>query len=171
MTMTAIFNHYHQMAYDKESIADFIDLQLGKKPAGFEQSELKTFFLQHVALEIIFHLRMDLYYDKVLPFFQDSKNLHNRIAASRALVAYNTKETKQLLVDKIASNTDDDFVTVICIWTLKEFKPTELKAELQKLVKNASDEDNGFGGNIMDPRVGTRFPTVKSALEELVETL
>lgn len=31
--------------------------------------------------------------------------------------------------------------------------------------------DNGFGRNIMDPRVCTNFPTVKAALKELLTTL
>jgi len=30
-----------------------------------------------------------------------------------------------------------------------------------------SDEESGFGGNLMDPRVCTRFPSPKQAINEL----
>lgn len=171
MTMTAIFSNYHDLAYDKKSIANYIKKTLSLKPAGFEDDELIAFFLQHVALETIFHLRLNNYYNLILPFFNDTSNFHNRVSASRALIGNKNKEVINLLLNKIATNKDDDFTTVICIWTLKEFKPKEIKFELEKLIKNASTEDKGFGGNIMDPRVSTSFPTVKSALEDLTNTL
>lgn len=171
MTMTAIYNHYHNLPYDNKKIADFINKTLVLKPAGFEEDEIKTFFLQHVALETIFHLRLNNYYSLILPFFKDDSNFHNRVSASRALVASGGQNVVDLLLEKIASNKDDDFTTVICIWTLKELKPKFIKKELQKLSKTASVGDNGFGGNIMDPRVSTRFPTVKTALDELIKSL
>lgn len=171
LTMTAIFNYYHQLAYDKSQITSFIEKNLSNKPAGFDEDEINTFFLQHVSLELIYHLRLENFYSKILPFFNDNSNFHHRVSASRALIGYNNKETIDLLVNKIKSNQEDDFTTVICIWTLEEFKPTDRKKELEKMVKKASSENNGFGGNIMDPRVGTSFPTVKSALEDLIKTL
>lgn len=171
MTMTAIFNNYHNLEYDQKSIANYIEKSLSLKPAGFGDDEINTFFLQHVALETIFHLRLNNYFNVILPFFNDSSNFHNRVSASRALVGSNNKEVIKLLINKIATNKEDDFTTVNCIWTLKEFKPREMKLELEKLIENASTEDNGFGGNIMDPRVATSFPTVKNALEDLIKTL
>lgn len=171
MTMTAIFNNYHNLEYDKKSVATYIEKTLSNKPAGFGEGEINTFFLQHVALETIFHLRLDNYYHLMLPFFNDSSNFHNRVSSSRALIANNNIEVIKLLMNKIATNKEDDFTTVNCIWTLKEFKPKEMKSELEKLIENASTEDNGFGGNIMDPRVATSFPTVKDALEDLINNL
>jgi hypothetical protein len=171
LTMTAIFNYYHQISYDKSQIINFIEKNLLKTPAGFGKDEINIFFLQHVSLELIFHLKLDNFYNQILPFFHDISNFHSRVSASRALIAYNNAETIKLLMNKIAKNEDDDFTTVICIWTLKEFNPKNKKKELKKFIKNASIEENGFGGNIMDPRVGTYFPSVKSALEDLVEML
>jgi hypothetical protein len=40
-----------------------------------------------------------------------------------------------------------------------------------KASETASTEENGFGGNIMDPRVCTHFPDVKDALEKLIKSL
>lgn len=171
MTMTAIFSNYHNLEYDTKQITDFIDKALSTKPAGFGEDEVNTFFLQSVALETIFHLKLEKYFNLIIPFFNDSTNFHNRVSASRALIAYNNEEVINLLINKIATNKEDDFTTVICIWTLKEFKPKDFKKNLEKLIINASTEQNGFGGNIMDPRVATNFPTVKNALEDLIITL
>lgn len=171
ITMSAIFNNYHNLHYDKKPITDFIDKALSTKPAGFGEDEIDTFFLQHVAMETIFHLRLDGYYNKILPFFNDSSNFHHRVSGARALIANNNKEVINLLLKKIAANKEDDFTTVICIWTLQDFKAKEIKTELEKIMKTASNKENGFGGNIMDPRVATSFPTVKSALEDLIKTL
>jgi len=171
MTMTAIFNNYHHAPYDKAKIIRFIGDNLSKKPAGFDKDEINTFFLQHVSLELIYHLRLDSFYDKILPFFNDENNFHHRVSASRALIAYNSRKTIDLLYNKISTNQDDDFTTVICIWTLKEFKPSKIKKKLETLAENASTKHNSFGGNLMDPRVGTSLPTVKSALEDLIRTL
>ncbi len=171
LTMTAIFNKYHNINYDTTKISEFVRMQLLKKPSGFKEEEINTFFLQHVALETIFHLRIGDFFEKILPFLNDTSNFHNRVSAARALIAYNTVRSKQVLLNKIATNKEDDFTTVICIWTLADFRPVELKNELQELVHSASDQENGFGGNIMDPRVGTDFPEVKIALEDLIKKL
>ena len=171
LTMSAIFNNYHNSNYNKNKITDFIDSMLSKKPAGFGEDEINTFFLQHVALETIFHLRLDKYHKMLLPFFNDNSNFHNRVSASRAFISNINKEAINLLLNKIATNKEDDFTTVICIWTLKEAEPKNIKADLEKLLTSASTEENGFGGNIMDPRVGTSFPTVKEALQDLIKTL
>lgn len=171
MTMTAIFNNYHQKEYDQKDINSFVKEQLSHKPAGFQESEINTFFKQHVALECVYHLKLEGYYNYILPFLNDTANFHNQVSAARALVAYNTPECKKELVSVISDTKRDIFLQVICIWTLKEFKPTELKAELKKILPTASEANNGFGGNIMDPRVGTHFPEVKDALKDLIETL
>ncbi|MBP6640081.1 MAG: hypothetical protein KA293_07275 [Bacteroidia bacterium] len=171
MTMQAIFNKAHRLKFDEAPIRAWIDEQLAKKPAGFEDGEINDFFMQHVALETIFHLRLTGYEKQVLPFFQDSINRHNRISAARAMIANDSEETKELLLEKIGSTEEDDFTKVICIWTLRAFKPKELKNRLKKLAPKASEEYTGFGGSIMDPRVGTHFPSVKQALEELIADL
>ena len=171
MTMSAIFNHCHLLPFDRKKITDFIDGQISKPPAGFDENEINTFFLQHVSLELIFHLRLAGYCNKIVPFFNDKANFHNRVSAARALVACNNDEARSLLLNKIATNENDDFTTVICIWVLGEFNPKELKPRLQNLAKDASTKENGFGGNIMDPRVGTYFPSVHKALMDLIKTL
>lgn len=168
-TMTAIFNNYHNKPYDKILIHDYVNKYLKWGPSSHNTSE--TFFAQHVALECIYHLRLIGFYSKILPFLNDTSNFHNQVSGARALIAVNSEECKQALLKVIGDTTRGAFVQVICIWTLADFKPKELKEKLIKIKESASSEDNDFGGNIMDPRVGTHFPNVKEALEELIATL
>jgi hypothetical protein len=170
-TMTAIFNNYHNITYDKQNINDFVNKYLSLKPAGFSEAEIDNFFAQHVALECVYHLRITGLYSKIIPFLNDTSNFHNQVSAARALIAYNTPECKQALLNVISDTSRDNFVQVICIWTLSEFKPTELKNQLVIAAKTASTKDNGFGGNIMDSRVCTHFPEVKDAIENLIKDL
>jgi hypothetical protein len=170
-TMTAIFNNYHNQPYDKQFISEYVNKYLSLKPAGFEKDEINTFFAQHVALECAYHLRLTDLYSKILLFLDDTTNFHNQVSAARALITYNTTDCKQKLLDVISDTTRDNFVQVMCIWTLAEFKPTELKEQLIKAKDIVSTEDNGFGGNIMDPRVCTSIPNVKDAIEKLISKL
>ena len=170
-TMTAIFNNYHNKPYDKQFIIEFVSKYISLKPAGFAENEINTFFAQHVALECVYHLRLTDFYSKIIPFLKDTSNFHNQVSAARALISYNTAECKQELLKVICDTTSSHFVQVICIWTLSEFKPTELKEQLIKVSETASTEENGFGGNIMDPRVCTYFPNVKDAIEKLINML
>jgi hypothetical protein len=170
-SMTAIFKNYHGQEYDKVFINEHINKYLSMKPAGFGKDEINTFFAQHVALECAYHLRLKDLYPKLLPFLHDTANWHNQVSAARALISYNTPECKQELLKVISEPGRKPFVQVICIWTLQEFKPKELKEQLAKIKETASTEDNGFGGNIMDPRVCTHFPQVKTAIEKLIAAL
>lgn len=170
-TMTAIFNHYHNQPYDKKFITDYINNYLSRRPAGFSDEEINTFFAQHVALECVYHLRLTDFYIKLLPFLADTSNFHNQVSAARALISYTTAECKHELFNVISDTTRSNFVQVICVWTISELKPTELKEELFKLQQTASTQHNGFGGNIMDPRVCTQMPSVKEALDKLTKTL
>jgi len=171
-TMTAIFNYYHNIPYDKEYINNYISKNLALEPAQVTDEEAaKVFFAQHVALECIYHLHLTDYYDQILPFLNDKANFHNAISGARALRAYNTDECNEQLLKIIEDKSYDPFVQVMCVWTLSAFNPADLKDHLTKIKENASDEKNGFGGNIMDPRVCTHIPTVKEALNKLITSL
>lgn len=167
-TMQAIFNNYHHKEYDKKFISEYVNKYISLDPAGFDESQIKTFFAQHVAMECIYHLKLTEYFANLIPFLSDTSNFHNQVSAARALGSYNSPQAKTELLKVISDSTRGNFVKVICIWTLASFIPKELKTELTNLMENASDKDNGFGGNIMDPRVCTHFPSVRTALEDLI---
>lgn len=170
-TMTAIFNNYHGQAYDKQFISEYISKNIFLKPAGFTKEEIDSFFAQHVALECAYHLRLTGYYSELIPFLSDTANFHNQVSAARALVVYNTTECKQELVKVVCDTTRGSFVQAVCLLTLSELKPKELKQQLIKASETASNEENGFGGDIMDPRVCTHVPKVKEAIEALIKKL
>jgi hypothetical protein len=168
-TMKAIFNNYHNQSYDNAYINKYVKEHLPQGPVNINTSA-DIFFLQHVALECIFHLRISGYYAEIIPFL-NSSNFHDQVSAIRALRAYNTVDCKNELLKIINAKSRNIFVQVMSIWTLSEFNPVELKSKLIELSENASTEDNGFGGNIMDPRIGTYIPTVKKALQDLINIL
>jgi len=170
-TMTVIFDHYHHIPYDKAYILGFVKEQLGQKPAALSVAGTPLFFLQHAALECVYHLRLSVDETLIYPFLNDTANFHNQVSAARALIAFNTTRSRTALLTVIGDSTRRDFVKVMCIWTLAEFHPADLKSTLQTMQQTASTGEDGFGGNIMDPRVCTHIPTVKEALEELIAKL
>ncbi len=170
-TMIAIFNNYHNLAYDKKYIEDFINKYLSKEPANTQTETRDLFFCQHVALECIYHLRLTGYYSKIIPFLHDTSNFHNQMSGARALISYNTKECKDELLNVISDTSRTGFVQVMCVFSLSSFNPIELKPELIKILETASNEESGFGGDIMDPRVCTHVPRFKAALGRLIDKL
>lgn len=170
-TMTAIFNRYHNVDYDVSYMINFVTLQLNKKPFGYSKEEINGFYLQHAALECIYHLKLPGYYNLILPFFNDTSNYHSQISAARALSAYNSDECKQLLLTFIADTSQPAFAQTMCVNSLAYFKPIALKAELTQLKEKASNKDLRFGVGIMDPRVCTYVPSPQRALANLLKTL
>ena len=170
-TMTAIFHKYHGQSYDAAYINGFITKHLAVAPAKIDEEGMATFFLQHVALETMYHLGLTTNYDLVLPFLHDTRNMHAQIGAARALTGINTPAAKQQLLELLRDASTGDFPKTVAVWTLASYQPRELKATLQALETKASTKQNGFGGNIMDPRVCTTVPTVKAALAQLTATL
>jgi len=169
--MTAVFNNYHGQPYDEASVTAYVNECISKKPAGFSDEEIGTFFEQHVALECVYHLKLKVDEQKMFPFLQDTANFHNQVSAARALVACNTATARNELLKIVCDTTMKPFVQVICIWTLGALDAKSIKPQLVKALAYASDNENNFGGNIMDPRVCTHLPTVKEALSTLVGKL
>ena len=61
------------------------------------------------------------------------------------------------------------FAKVMCVWGLKRLKAREMIPRLKTFMDRGEDQRTGFGGSIMDPRVGTFFPaSVKAAAWELL---
>lgn len=170
-TMTAIFNNYHKLPYDTAFINSYVNKYINLQPAGFSEDELPTFFQQHAALECIYHLKLKVDEKLVVKFLNDTANFHNQVSAARALSASTNPDAVEHLLNVISDRSRNDFVKVMCIWSLEEIKPGNLKPKLKSLENSASNKENGFGGNIMDPRICTHVPTVKSALNELINKL
>lgn len=165
-TYSEIWNYYKSGKFEKDKILPFISEYVDKSPAGFEEEEISTFFLQHAAMETAYLLDIQIELDRLKKFIE-SDNFHSRVSALQLLGNLNTEPTKEYLFDFISNEQNENFEKVIAIWSLNRIGGEVYKKKMLKIVEELSDEDTGFGGNIMDPRVGTHFPSPKGAVEEL----
>jgi hypothetical protein len=165
LTYQAIWNYYHNLEYDKSLVMEFINEQIEKEPAGFEENEISTFFLQHASLETAYLLDIPIELSR-LKKFAKFDNFHSKVSSVQLMSLLNDKITKEFLFEFIQSENNDNFEKVIAIRSLKKIGGEEFKTKLLKIADKLSDEETGFGGNIMDPRVGTSFPSPKQAVEE-----
>lgn len=166
MTYRSIWNYYHKLEYDKDKILKFVNEQVEKEPAGFGESEISTFFLQHAALETAYLLNIPIELDRLLKF-TNSDNFHAKVSAVQLMSLLNDKQTKDFLFEFIKRKNDDNFEKVIAIRSLKKIGGKVYNDKLLGIVKELSDKETGFGGNIMDPRVGTSFPSPRQAVNEI----
>lgn len=165
-TYSEIWSYFKSGKFDKGKILPFINEYIDKSPAGFEEEEISTFFLQHAAMETAYLLDIQIELDR-LKKYVESDNFHSRVSALQLLGISNTKLTKEYLFDFISIEQNENFEKVIAIWSLSRIGGEVYKNKLIEIIDKLSDEDTGFGGNIMDPRVGTHFPSPKGAVERL----
>ena len=168
-TMQAIFNGLHGQPYDREFVTKFVRAQLSGPVADLAQDETinKKFFLQHVALETFYFLKQGAELSQLLPFLE-SKTIHAQISACRAVSAIDSAAARETLM-KFIEGKGFGFAKVMCVWGLKRLNAKEMTQRLKSFVSDGEDNKTGFGGNIMDPRVGTYFPgSVKGAIQQLL---
>lgn len=166
LTYNEIWNKFHKSEFDTTKILTFINTNLSKEPAGFEEDEIDLFFKQHSALETAYLCDIELKFETLYKF-AESDNFHLQISALRAYSNLKTDEAKKYLLEYIKNSQKDNFTKVIAIWSLWSMGDKKINKQLSDLKKSLSDEETGFGGNIMDPRVCTHFPSPKSAVDEL----
>ncbi|WP_420552311.1 hypothetical protein [Tenacibaculum aiptasiae] len=163
LTYKAIWNYYRGINYNKEIILKFINEQVSKEPAGFDENEISTFFLQHASLETAYLLEIPIELDR-LKKFAKSDNFHSRTSSVQLMSLLDNKETKDFLLEYIQNDVNENFDIVIAIRSLKKIGGKEYKDKLLKIADELSDEGIGFGGNLMDPRIGTSFPSPRAAV-------
>ncbi|WGD35024.1 hypothetical protein [Olleya sp. YS] len=165
MTYQSIWNYYHNIGYDKKSIVKFIKQQIEKEPAGFSENEISTFFLQHAALETAYLLDFPIELNQIKKFAK-SDNFHSKVSSVQLMSLLDNKNTKEFLFEFIQSEENGNFEKVIAIRSLKKIGGKKYRFKLLEIAENLSDEETGFGGNLMDPRIGTRFPSPREAVKE-----
>src|SRR5690606_21807101 len=166
LTYENSWSDYKENKFDKEKIEEFVNTQLNNVPAGFEDNEINQFFLQHTALETAYLLDLEPNFELVSKF-ANSDNYHSRISAIQLMGNINSSTSKDFLLNTLNDEKFTDFEKVIAIWSLKKIGDETYIARVKKMKDTLSDETDGFGGNIMDPRVGTYFPSPKEAAERL----
>ena len=169
-TMQAIFNGTKSKPYDTEFIERFIKEQLTQSVAVLNQEDsamAKRFFLQHVALETFYHLGKGADLAMLTPFM-DKGDYHVQISACRAVGRIDSPASRELLM-KFIEGKGVGFAKVMCVRGLKRLNAKEMIPRLEAFLKTGTDQETGFGGDIMDPRVGTYFPeSVKDSIKELL---
>jgi len=165
-TYTEIWNYYKTSKFNRENVLQLINENIDKEPAGFDENEISTFFLQHATLETAYLLDISIGLER-LKKFVESDNFHSRVSGLQLLSNSDNEETKEYLFNFVNNEQNENFEKVIAIWSLNKIGGKKYKEKLIEISENQSDEETGFGGNIMDPRVGTHFPSPKEAIEQL----
>ena len=168
-TMQAIFKGIKGQQYDEAFMNGYIKEQLTKPVAllNNDPAMMSKFFLQHVALESFYHLGKGADLSLLVPFV-NSGNYHVEISACRAVSRINSKESKEVLM-KFIEGKGSGFAKVMSVWGLQRLNAKEMRPRLEAFVQSGIDQETGFGGSIMDPRVGTIFPSsVKDAIKYLL---
>lgn len=165
-TYSEIWNYYKTSNYDQVFVMDFIHENLAQPPAGFEPEDLNTFFMQHVALEMAFLLDISIDLQQ-LKAFVEYENFHANISALQLLGNSKDEDVKEYLFNYIKNEKNENFQKVIAIWSLRKIGDQKYINKLKAIKNKLSEDQTGFGGNIMDPRVGTYFPSPKRAVENL----
>jgi hypothetical protein len=169
-TQKAIFQSLHGVEHDNAAMQKLMHNWLEKPPArrkNDNDTAFATFFCQHAALECFYYFGKAEDVALLEPFLGDEDS-HAQISAARALSRIDTKEVRERLFTFLAGK-GASFAKVMAVWGLRRLGAREYEERLAKFAAAAPIEETGFGGSIMDPRVGTRFPaTVKAAVEELL---
>lgn len=172
-TMTAIFQISHGEKADVKAMMEIVDEKLKKAPKGVpgrgaKPEDVTCFFEQHVALEVFAWFGTE---DRValLEPFLSFDDRFVQISAVRALGHLDTMDARERMM-AFLEGENHGFARVLATWALHKYDAREFLARLKRFYPSAPTGETGFGGNIMDPRVGTRFPgSVKIAVAELIK--
>ena len=95
--------------------------------------------------------------------------MNTQISAVRALSRIATEPARARLFAFLTGD-GTNFAKVMAVWGLRRLGAREYLDKLAAFLAKAPEAETGFGGSIMDPRVGTRFPrSVKAAVQALVD--
>ena len=161
--LRSIWNYNKDIPYIETGVLDTVTRYLECSVAGFEEDEIDTFFIQHACLESVFHLKLDTDF-KSLRRFATSDNFHAQVSAIRAMRSCSDPKVEPFLLNYLAREDIGNFTKVIAIWVLWSKGDEKVLHKLWSIKELLSDEVEGFGGNIMDPRIGTHFPSPRRAV-------
>jgi hypothetical protein len=154
------------------NVSTFIQAQLAAAPAVMSANaspeQADQFYKQHVALETAYLTGYVVDRETLLKFLKDSV-VHTQISAVRALRASDSTERNAMLMSFVTDDSRHILARVVAVQMIREAGARELKEQIVAYAPKASSTGVGLGIEIMDPRVGTKFPSsLKAALEELI---
>jgi len=171
LTQICIFKKLH----GEECSADlyrYILTQLSLEPPVMSQNatpeQADRFFNQHAALETSYLIGYSVDRETLSKFLRGS-DFHTQISAVRALRSSDSRERNAMLMAFVVDDTRDLLARVMAVQMIREVVARELMDSITAYIPKASTEPVNLGMDIMDPRIGTRFPeSLKDALEKLV---
>lgn len=126
-----------------------------------EEVTVDRFSLLRLTSYSVDELTLDFKKDSVGYFFLNK-------GAARALAGIETPSARERLF-RFLKGDGVGFAKVMAVWGLKRQGARDYLSRLKALQEKAPEDPVGFGGNLMDPRIGTMFPTsVREAIKDLV---
>jgi hypothetical protein len=174
-TQRCIFQKLHGVDHCDPTITTFIATELAKPASGIGADETpegqQEFFRQHAALETAGFIGTSLP-DDLLERFLTKSDVHVQISALRALAGSSRSDKADRLMRFVEDNNATMPARVVAVLLLKEVGAHQMKARLQAYASQASEEETGLGMALMDPRIGTWFPSsLKQAVRVVGEQL
>ena len=174
-TQRCIFLVLHGQNACEAPIAEFIQSELAKPVevigGDSNMSTLGGFFRQHVALETAGLIGYGLS-DETLERFLCAPDMHVQLSALRALVATGRANRAERLMRFVEDQKGKLTARIFAAGLLQEIGAHEMKQRLLRYAASASEEEVGLGIELMDPRIGTSFPsTLKRAVKGAGEAL
>jgi hypothetical protein len=170
-TQTCIFEKLHGKSECLANVYGFINQQLALAPAAVSSTapdQMDRFFNQHVALETAYIARYALQRDVLVKFLREP-DFHTQISATRALGASALPDRTTMLMNFVMDDSRNLMARIVAVAMIRENGGSELKEQLAAYAPKAPVQEVWLFDNIMDPRVGTRFPgSLKEALEQLL---
>ena len=160
-TQRCIFMVLHGRKGCEASLAAFVGTELAKPAEGLGEDSTSAgreeFFRQHVALETagLVHIPIP---DATLERFLAKADTHVQLSAVRSLAGSPRSDRAERLMRFVEDDQARLPARMLAALLLQETGAHEMKQRLQDYAARASEEEAGLGMEIMDPRIGTRFP-------------
>jgi hypothetical protein len=171
LTQTCIYRKLHGEDCSAD-VYKFIQTQLSAEPGALSSDatpgQVDRFFTQHAALETAYLIGYAVDLETISKFVKDPV-FHAQISAVRALRVSESKERDATLMAFVADDSRNMLARVVAVQMIREAGARELKDQITAYLPKSPLTEVGLGINIMDPRIGTKFPeSLKDALEELL---
>jgi len=169
-TQRCIFQVLHGSSGCDPQISTMIKNELAKPVGGIvaaDKPEMREiFFGQHAALETAALISYPLNAG-TLERFLDKKDVHVQMSALRALAVSGSADTAERLMRFVEDDKRELAARILAVKLLEQIGVGKMRPRLLAYSTKASEEESGLGINLMDPRIGTNFPsTLKAALEQ-----
>ncbi|MEZ0130311.1 hypothetical protein AB9T88_11320, partial [Flavobacterium sp. LBUM151] len=103
-TYSEIWSYYKTGKHNQKAILEFINENIDKNAAGFEDNEISLFFLQHAALETAYLLDISIDFKRLQKFLV-SDNFHSRVSALQLLSNSKDDELAKLFLLEFIKNS------------------------------------------------------------------